>query len=155
MQDVEDYAGQAQVTGGSGLLARCVAWLFNFPRAGENIALTVTKSAMRHGEKWERNFAGRPFHIRERFFAFTFEQELAVAERSLSYTVRRGWFLGIPLPAFLLPWSKAREYVDCGGFHFDVALYAPLTGGLIVRYRGFLRPFTMDEEGPRLAQEPL
>jgi hypothetical protein len=54
--------------------------------------------------------------------------------------VRRGWFLGIPLPAMLLPVSEAREYDAGGVFHFDVGLYAPLGGGLIVRYQGHLTP---------------
>jgi hypothetical protein len=38
-----------------------------------------------------------------------------------------------------------------GAFHFDVGLYAPLTGGLIVRYQGRLgtdgdEPATVGEE---------
>ena len=54
--------------------------------------------------------------------------------------VRRGWFLGIPLPKFLLPGSDSREYVADGVFRFDVSLSAPFGGGLIVRYRGSLVP---------------
>jgi hypothetical protein len=103
------------------------------------------------GEIWERNFAGRifrsyltssrrPYHYRERFFAFTYEQELPVRDQSLNLPVRRGWFLGIPLPALLLPASESREYAVGGIFHFDVGLYAPLRGGLIVRYRGSVTP---------------
>ena len=52
--------------------------------------------------------------------------------------IRRGWLAGIPLPAFLLPKAQIREYDEGGAFHFDVALHAPLTGGLIVRYLGVL-----------------
>jgi short subunit dehydrogenase-like uncharacterized protein len=37
-------------------------------------------------------------------------------------------------------WQRKREY-DVGGlFYFDVGLYAPLRGGLIVRYRGCVTP---------------
>jgi hypothetical protein len=50
--------------------------------------------------------------------------------------VRHGWLLGIALPGFLLPKSEAREYDLNGTFHFDVGLYARLTGQLIVRYKG-------------------
>ena len=35
-----------------------------------------------------------------------------------------------------LPAAQIREYEEHGQFRFDVALFAPLTGGLIVRYRG-------------------
>ena len=54
--------------------------------------------------------------------------------------VRRGWCLGIPIPRALLPWSDSREFAVDGRFHFDVALGAPLGGGLIVRYRGTVTP---------------
>lgn len=46
----------------------------------------------------------------------------------------------MPLPKFLLPASVSREFVVGGVFHFDVALHAPMGGGLIVRYRGSLVP---------------
>jgi saccharopine dehydrogenase-like NADP-dependent oxidoreductase len=147
VQDVEDFFGKATVTRGTSLFARCAAWFFTFPRAGENVPVTITKARTACGEIWERNFGGRkfrsylspspqPFHYRERFFAFTYEQELPVEEEGLFLPVRRGWFLGIPLPKFLLPKSKAREYDAGGVFHFDVGLYAPFDGGLIVRYQG-------------------
>jgi Domain of unknown function (DUF4166) len=54
--------------------------------------------------------------------------------------VLRGWFLGIPIPRLLLPRSESREFELDGAFHFDVALLAPLGGGLIVRYRGTVSP---------------
>ena len=44
------------------------------------------------------------------------------------------------MPSLLLPKSCTREFAVDGVFHFDVGLYAPLTGSLIVRYRGCLRP---------------
>ncbi|MGR3707824.1 MAG: DUF4166 domain-containing protein, partial [Alterinioella nitratireducens] len=44
----------------------------------------------------------------------------------------------IPMPRWLLPVSEAREHVRDGRFHFDVSLRAPITGALIVRYRGWL-----------------
>src|SRR5262249_59092573 len=84
--------------------------------------------------------AARPPHCRERFGAFTFEQELPVANGSLAFVVRRGWFLGLLLPAWLLPRSCSREFAVDDRFSFDVGLYAPLTGGLIVRYQGEVRP---------------
>jgi hypothetical protein len=150
VQDIEEFSGKAKVTRGTTLIARIAAWFFNFPKAGENVPLTITKTRTSFGEIWERNFAGRKFrsylspsprcfHYRERFFAFTYEQELPVEKESLFLPVRRGWLLGIPLPAVLLPKSKAREYDVGGTFHFDVGLYAPLNGSLIVRYQGHVQ----------------
>ena len=151
VQDLETFSGRAMVTRGASLLSRTAAFLFRFPDASEDVPITVTKQRTARGEIWERNFAGRqfrsylapsrhPLHVTERFFAITFELELPVREGSLSLHVRRGWCLGIPLPAFVLPRSESREYDVGGTFHFDVGLYAPFGGGLVVRYQGYLTP---------------
>jgi NAD(P)-dependent dehydrogenase (short-subunit alcohol dehydrogenase family) len=151
VQDIESFSGVASVTRGTGISARLAALLFNFPRAGESVPVTITKTRTAQGEIWERNFGGRkfrsyltpsprPYHYRERFFVFTYEQELPVENGSLFLPVRRGWLLGVRLPGFLLPKSQAREYELNGVFHFDVGLYAPLTGRLIVRYQGHFIP---------------
>ena len=151
VQDVESFSGTAQVTRGTSLLARFTAWFVGFPAAGDNVPLTVTKTRTEDGEIWERNFDGQvfrscltpsatPYSYRERFWLFTFEVELPVANGVMHLPVRRGWFAGIAIPRLILPASDAREYVDDGTFHFDVALSAPLGQGLIVRYRGSLTP---------------
>jgi Domain of unknown function (DUF4166) len=70
----------------------------------------------------------------------TFSLRLAVRDGALHYSVVAGRCLGLPIPRFMLPQSVAREYEQDGRFHFDVALYAPLRGGLIVHYAGFLVP---------------
>ena len=70
----------------------------------------------------------------------TYEQALPVENATLSFLVERGWFLGVPIPSFLLPRSCAKEFAVNDHFHFDVGLYAPLTGELIVRYQGQVRP---------------
>ena len=158
-QDVESFSGIAQVTRGSSPLARLAAWFFGFPPAGEDVPLAVTKTRIDDGEIWERSFAGRvfrshctpatePYRYRERFWLFNYEQDLPVEQGSLHLPVRRGWFLGIPIPRFLLPRSDSREYAVDGQFHFDVALSAPLGGGLIVRYRGTLTPDGLSQEPP-------
>jgi saccharopine dehydrogenase-like NADP-dependent oxidoreductase len=148
VQDVEVFTGKAKVTRGKGLFERAAAFFFSFPKAGSEVPVAITKTRTAFGETWERDFDGRkfrsylspsfrPFHYHERFFAFTYEQELPVKDESLSLSVRRGWVLSIPLPRFLLPKSLSREYDLDGIFHFDVGLYAPLTGKLIVRYEGY------------------
>jgi hypothetical protein len=151
VQDFESFSGRAKVTRGTALLSRIAAFFFRFPEAGEDVPLTITKQRSARGEIWERNFAGRKFrsylspsrrpsHYNERFFAFTYEQELPVEAGSLYLPVRRGWCLGVPIPSLLLPRSDAREYDVNGTFHFDVGLYAPFGGGLIVRYQGCVSP---------------
>jgi Domain of unknown function (DUF4166) len=149
VEGAESFSGRARVTRGRGRLVRVAGWLIGFPEAGDDVPLTITKTRTPLGEIWERNFAGRRFcsyltpsdrpqHYRERFGLFTYEQELPVERGVLHFPVRRGWVLGIPLPSLLLPRSCSREFAADGAFHFDVGLYAPLTGGLIVRYQGSL-----------------
>lgn len=151
VQDVESFSGTAEVTRGTALIARVAAWFFGFPPAGEDVPVTVTKTRTAKGEIWERNFGGRvfrsyctpapsPYRYRERFRLFNYEQDLPVEKGCMHLPVRRGWFLGLPLPRRLLPGSNSREFAEGGMFHFDVALSAPFGGGLIVRYRGQLRP---------------
>lgn len=151
VQDVERFSGEARVTRGRSLPARAIAALFGFPPEADGVPVTVTKTRTDTGETWERNFDGRVFrsylsqsplpgHFRERFGPLTFEMGLPVSGEGMLFPVKRGWLLGIPMPRFLLPSSDSREYVEDGRFHFDVALGAPLEIGLIVRYRGWLRP---------------
>jgi len=160
VQDVESFSGTAQVTRGNSLIARLAAWFFGFPPAAERVPLTVTKFRTETGEIWERNFGGRifrsyltpapvPHRYRERFWLFNYEQDLPVDGGCMRLPVRRGWFLGVPLPRFILPQSDSREYARDGAFHFDVALGAPLGGGLIVRYRGQLQPDRCCEPSPK------
>ncbi len=115
------------------------------------LPVTVSKTRTDNGEVWERNFNGRVFRsycmpaaehyrYRERFGLLTYEQDLTVEDGEMHLPVRRGWFLGVPIPRLFLPRSDSREYAKDGRFHFDVALSAPLGFGLIVRYRGHLIP---------------
>jgi len=46
---------------GTGLLARLAAWLAGFPRAGENVPVTVAFRVHEGREHWQRTFAGRAF----------------------------------------------------------------------------------------------
>jgi hypothetical protein len=64
---------------------------------------------------------------------------MAVVEENggLHYIVRRGQFLGLPLPAFLAPGGQAFEHTENGRFHFHAEISHPWLG-LIVRYRGWL-----------------
>jgi hypothetical protein len=135
---------------GRGLVAQLVGWLFGFPEAGDDVPLTFTVTRTPERETWERNFAGRrlvsvltpsrrPFRCWERFGPFAFEVELLVEDGVMHFLVRRGWLLGVPLPAMLLPRSCSRELAVDGVFRFDIGIYAPLSGSLMVSYQGWLR----------------
>lgn len=151
VHDFECFSGLAEITRGAAPDARLAALLFGFPPAGRDVPVTVMKTRIDAGELWERNFAGRRFRsvcgpasgrhrYRERFGPFVYELELPVEAGAMRFLIRKGWCFGIPLPQRLLPGSETREYVADGRFHFDVALSAPVTGNLIVRYRGWLQP---------------
>jgi len=150
VQDQAAFVGRADVTRGNSFLARFAAWFFGFPKAGTEVPLRLVKTRTDTGETWDRTFAGkrlrsyltpsRAGHYRERFWAFVYEQELPVANGCLYFPVRRGWVLGIPLPRWFLPRSETREYCEDDVFRFDVSLQAPVTGELIVRYRGWMKP---------------
>ncbi|MEO1192504.1 MAG: DUF4166 domain-containing protein [Pseudomonadota bacterium] len=145
------FRGTAEITRGRNPLTQVIAWVFRFPKAGQAVPVSVSVTAGKVGERWERRFAGarlvshcsaspRPYRYRERFSIMTFEQDLRVENGRLLILVRRGWCLGVPLPGWLLPESDTQEYEAEGRFHFDVALSAPLGLGLIVHYRGALEP---------------
>lgn len=145
-----DYAtlsGIASVTRGEHWLSRLIANLIGFPKAAKQIAVSVEMTCSEQQEIWCRTFGGKSFssvltteqpdHFRERFGPLTFEIQLVVINQAITMPVRKGWFLGIPVPLRLLPKSETREYEEDGRFCFDVALSAPVCG-LLVHYKGYL-----------------
>lgn len=144
--------GTATVTRGAGLLARLMAALIGFPRAGDNMPVRVDFKNENGRERWTRTFAGRSFHstqeagrgrfqwlLCERFGPVNAGMALVVDEGRLRLIVRRWSVLGIPLPVALAPHGDSYEYAENGRFHFHVEIAHPLTG-LIVAYRGRLVP---------------
>lgn len=141
------FSGIASVSRGENWLSRLIADLFRFPKAGSAIPVKVEMTCTEHQEIWRRTFDGKSFHsvlstsepdhFKERFGPLTFEMHLYIVNEYLTMPVSRGWFLGIPMPHFLLPKSETREYEENNLFHFDVALSAPLCG-LLARYKGHL-----------------
>lgn len=79
-----------------------------------------------------------PDGLTESFGPFTFLIGLGVREGALHYPVRAGRLGPLALPRWFLPRSEAREFVRDGQFCFDVKLFAPLTGDLMVHYQGEL-----------------
>jgi len=147
--------GRAQVERGRNPLSRCAAALFGFPRAGVDVPLTVSFSAIPGGERWRRTFSGRSFVseqrqgcgrceqlLVERFGPFVIALALVVRQAQLHLVVRRWSLFGLPLPGCLAPGGTVYESAEGGRFHFHVEIRAPLAG-LLVRYRGWLVPETV------------
>ncbi|KJZ19753.1 SDR family oxidoreductase [Loktanella sp. S4079] len=144
---IRRWAGRAKVKRGTSMFARLLAKILGFPPAHDDMPVSVTITPENGQERWERDFAGDQFvshlrvqngHMTERFGPLTFDIGLHVDHGQLVFPVTRGRCGPIPLPKFALPRSVAREFEDSGKFHFDVALYAPFTGALIVHYQGWL-----------------
>ncbi len=144
------FEGRASITRGQGLYPLLIALLFRFPDASEDVPVSVVKTPTETGETWTRTFGARSFSshlsrwaggLTERFGPMTFAIDLTPQTDRLSWPVTAAFLPGhIPLPAWSLPVSHARETEKDGVFHFDVAIHAPLTGDLVVRYQGDLRP---------------
>ncbi len=140
--------GNGTVTRGRGPIARIAAALFRFPPAGTDVPVMVIKwPDGQGGEVWERRFGGKVFrsHLRmdgtritESFGPFTFAIGLHAQDGALHFPVTAGRLGPLPIPRRLLPVSEAVETGTEDGQTFDVTLRAPLTGALIVRYRGRL-----------------
>ncbi len=146
-------SGLATVERGHSFLARLIAWVFRFPKAGRNVPVKVTFTALGAGELWTRDFAGSRFSsfqqkgvgrserlVGERFGPFAFALA-AVLEQDRLLLIPRGWSLfGLPLPTVLAPFGNTFEHVDDEGrFAFHVEVCVQLAG-VVVRYRGYLIP---------------
>ena len=151
------WQGSASVTRGTTLWSRLLATLFRFPPTTKDTPVKVTKAATAKGESWTRRFGTQSFRsyltatphgMTERFGPFTFRLGLTVQDGALHYPVTAGRVGPIPLPSWLLPHSDTREYAKDGTFHFDVRLSAPLTGALMVHYRGTLVPVPPQDPSP-------
>ena len=59
--DEKYLAGFAKVTRGSGLQANLIAWLFGFPKAAENVPVSVRKSCIKESQTWTRTFGKKTF----------------------------------------------------------------------------------------------
>jgi hypothetical protein len=141
-------SGLAEVTRGTGLLARLVGWIMGFPAAGTQIPVSIWMREEGGVETWRRDFGGAAFSSRlaergglltERFglirFGFTLKREA----NGLSMHFERIWLGPLRLPLFLAPRGTAREYEEDGRFHFDVPIALPLIGP-VIHYRGWLTP---------------
>lgn len=151
--DVRHWRGKASVIRGTNLISRLVGGLVGFPPSTPSTDVHVAMRRTAKGETWTRRFGRHTFrsylapakhnapgHVTERFGFLNFRIDLAASTQDLSFPVSRGKALGLPLPAFLLPASDTREYVDAAGRAcFDVSIALPLIGK-VVGYKGYLTP---------------
>jgi hypothetical protein len=148
---VQNYEGEAQVSGDSAIIARVARALFRMPRRGSKIPVEVSIVADGGTETWIRSFAGRRFRselsagggnraglLRERFGPFSFFIALALDSDCLLFIVRHWQFFGIPLPRFLAPQGNIFERVEQGRFRFHVEMRFPLLGHFVT-YDGWLQ----------------
>ena len=157
--------GRASVERGTNPLARLAAWIMGFPKAASDTSVRV-RFAVRDGrEVWTRTFGdesftshqsagcGRASHlVCERFGPMIFAFAVTTDGGRLNLVLRRWSAFGLPLPMWLCPRSNSFEESLGGRFRFHVDISHPLTG-LIVRYRGWLRPlnkagFVADDADP-------
>lgn len=145
-------AGRASVERGRSPLAWLVGAMMGFPKAGDDVPVSVTFSRQGHDEVWRRTFAGRSFSSRqavgkgrarhlvvERFGPLAIAMAPVVRDDRMSLVIRRFTLFGLALPLWLGPTTAAHEAIVDGRFRFDVEIGHPLTG-MIVRYRGWLAP---------------
>lgn len=162
MHDVAGAAaarGMAQVARGRNPMARLVANIIGFPKAGTEIPVEVDFTVRDGAEIWTRRFAGRPFFsiqsqgkgreerlLVERFGPMDFAMALVPEADGRLRLVLRSWrFLGVPMPMALCPRSESYETVQDGRFHFHVRISHPMVG-VIVHYQGWLEKTDESEE---------
>ncbi|MGH6950657.1 MAG: DUF4166 domain-containing protein, partial [Vitreimonas sp.] len=168
---MHDGAGRAQgassVERGDHPLARLACRIMRFPPAAMEAELSVRFDAAAGGERWSRSFNGRGFSslqyegagrsarlLCERFGLLVFAMALVCEDGRLRLVLRRWSLFGAPLPLWLAPRANAYESEEAGVFRFHVELSHPLTG-LIVRYRGWLKPQAEEERAAAPAEPAL
>ena len=143
--------GLSTVERGRGWLARLIALINGFPRAGTDVPVTVRFEANGSEEVWTRNFAGAVFSsvqyegrgraeglICEQFGSLVFGIALVAESDRLKLVMRRWSAFGIPLPMVLGPKGQTFESAQDGVFHFHVEIRFAWCGP-VVAYRGWLK----------------
>ena len=144
------FQGKAAITRGRNVITNITANIFGFPKAGEDIPVTVNLTRKGGVEHWTRHFGGRRMfstqeagtgrdedHIIERFGPVAVKLEVIVEASRLYLVPKAMTFFGVPLPKFLLPHGETYEKQHAGIFHFHVDIIAPIIGRL-VKYEGHL-----------------
>ena len=146
------WIGKGSVERGSGILSRLCGFFAGLPPATEQTDVEVLMTRTPKGETWRRTFGTRSFcsylskksgardgMISERFGLLSFAIRLTAENDALYFPIVSGTCFGVPLPGFLLPHSKTREFVDAQGRAcFDVSISLPIAGH-VASYKGWLQ----------------
>lgn len=129
-------------------LGRKIAALAGLPTAGAQVDLRVTIEVAGPTEQWTRHFGPHTFHSQlqaeggylvERLGPVAIVFELAGDSQQLRWIPRGGRLLGMALPSRFFACVAAVETMSEGRYCFDVRAALPIIG-LIIHYRGWLRP---------------
>ncbi|MES1201369.1 MAG: DUF4166 domain-containing protein [Pseudomonadota bacterium] len=145
---VRECHGRARVARG-GLLGNLVADIVGFPKAGDDVPVSVTFEPRDDGEIWTRTFAGKSFAsvhrkggdalLLERFGPLCFRIAFTMEPDRMRLTLRGSSVFGVPLPLWLAPRVESYEAEEAGVFVFFDDIRHPLTGRIIL-YQGWLKP---------------
>lgn len=143
-------SGRCAVARGKGFLVALICWLMGFPKAGADLPMRFEIEARDDAEHWRRQFGASRLNsvfraqqglLREWMGPMCLEQSLEPRADGLHFVLRRAWFLGIPVPRFLLPKVRAvASEIELEGqrrYGFEVATSLPLIGP-VMRYQGWL-----------------
>jgi len=143
------FEGLADIDAGANRVANLLARCCRFPGAARQVPVQVTIQAHEHCEVWRRRFGSSGFAsvmrsgprlglMSESFGLLRCQLRVTADERGLQLSIESARLAGMPLPLFLVPWTRATERVDeHGRFNFDVEIGLRWIGRL-VRYRGWL-----------------
>lgn len=151
-----ELAGEVEVRYGqglAGLLGRRLAAKLGLPNASQRCEMRV---AIHHSGRclfWNRHFAGGQTmdstfvphgHFPDGYWLestgkLSLELGVQIIDGGWHWQQRRMRFIGIPLPGWLLPNSKAFKHVENGQYRFSVTFTLPWLG-LLFGYAGDLQP---------------
>ena len=141
------WSGCVVVRRGSGLLARCCAWMAGLPPGMGESPLQVRFSGGDGHEPWQRDFAGHAMDSRlravdglliEALGPLRFAFRLDALDGAIHWAVRSVRLLGVlPLPASWFTGVRCREYQRDDRYAFQVQAVLPLLGEVIA-YEGWL-----------------
>jgi hypothetical protein len=142
--------GRCDVRRGGGVLSRVLGRMLGVPEAGDALDLDFRIFARDGVELWVRRFGHSVMRSRfwneggvlyERLGPIVMSHSLVEAGGILETRLAKLWFLGLPVPRAFHPRIRALASQDGDAYLFDVAAEMPVAG-LVVGYRGHLRPVT-------------
>nr|WP_266169263.1 DUF4166 domain-containing protein [Dyella subtropica] len=140
--------GMAQVEGASHFPAKLLRRLLGLPEPGKDQPLELTIEREGGRETWTRLFENGQMrstlersadgkHLREQLGPMALYFTLSRDGETIDWQLKRGRFLGLPVPRALLGSVLSRSTAEHGRYVFHIDTRLPLLGQLIA-YRGWL-----------------